>query len=316
MNKTIYLAGGCFWGVEAYFQKVSGIIDTTVGYANGDGDKTNYHNLSITHHAEAVKIVYDSNVINVAEIIERYFLIINPFSLNRQGNDIGQQYRTGIYYEDEYTKKVAIFFKDLIAKENNKKVLIEIEQIKNFVVAEEYHQDYLIKNPSGYCHLDFSKLEVPLSRAKEKTVDEIKSLNLDIQSLDIMLRQHTEHPFTSKFNEFDSVGLFVDKISKEALFSSEDKFDAGCGWPSFTKGITTDAINYYDDFSHNRHRIEVKSAIQNNHLGHVFEDGPKNTGGKRYCINGLALDFIPLEELAKEGYTKYLAYFKKFIENY
>lgn len=311
--KTIYLAGGCFWGVEAYFQRVLGVKDTTVGYANGISEQASYQNLKNTKHAEAVKVVYDETIINLAEILERFLLIINPFSLNKQGNDIGEQYRTGIYYEDEYSYLCALKTMELFHERHGKKSFVEIEKLRHFIDAEDYHQDYLFKNPNGYCHLNLSEFNKPLSSARNLTEKEIEALDLDELSYNIMINKKTERPFTSMYNEYDEVGIYIDKISKQALFSSEDKYDAGCGWPSFTRPITTDALSYFDDFSHNMYRVEVLSKIQNAHLGHVFEDGPRELGGKRYCINGMALKFIPLSDMKQQGYGNYLPYFKKYV---
>ena len=105
-------------------------------------------------------------------------------------------------------------------------------------------------------------------------------------------------------------GIYVDIVSKKPLFSSSDKFDSGCGWPSFTKPITTDVLKYNRDFSHDMDRIEVISSFANSHLGHVFTDDPKDKGGLRYCINGTSLKFIPLEDMEKEGYKDYIIYVK------
>lgn len=152
--REIYLAGGCFWGVDAYFKEIKGIVKTEVGYANGNRDKTFYEILKITGHAETVKISYDTSLINLEKILEYFYYIVDPFSINKQGNDIGSQYRTGIYSEDKEDLEVA---KKFLAKKQEKekqKIEIEVKEIKNYVVAEEYHQDYLKKNPNGYCHIN------------------------------------------------------------------------------------------------------------------------------------------------------------------
>lgn len=316
MKSKIYLAGGCFWGVEAYFKKVVGVLSTTVGYANGNSKSTSYERLKLTDDAETVEIIYDDNIVNVAELIERFFLIVDPFAINKQGNDIGRQYRSGIYYLNDYDMRVANFYKQLIEDDNHRKVMVEIVPLQQFIKAEDYHQDYLELNPNGYCHLNLAALNKPLSSKTKVSNIELTKLNLDAESLAIMLHKDTEHPFTSDFNDFNEEGIYIDKISKEALFSSEDKFDAGCGWPSFTKPITTDALSYFDDFTHNMYRTEVTSKIQASHLGHVFNDGPKDSGGQRYCINGKALEFIPISELKSRGYGKYLGYFKNFINKF
>ncbi|AXE60697.1 peptide-methionine (R)-S-oxide reductase [[Mycoplasma] phocae] len=316
MNK-IYLAGGCFWGMEAYFSKIKGVISTRVGYANGITTETSYYQIKNTDHAETVEIEYNPNVINLAEILERFLLLVDPYSINKQGNDIGRQYRTGIYYVDDYSRKCALLTLEIYEKNHNgKKTVIEVEELSNFIQAEESHQKYLEKHPGGYCHINLSNLSMPLSKFKKLQLNEIENMELDELSRSVMLEKATERPFTSKLNDEKAIGLFVDKISKEALFISDDKFDSGCGWPSFTKGITTDSISYNQDLSHNMNRIETTSRIQDSHLGHVFEDGPKLRGGLRYCINGAALNFIPVEKLKNSVYENYLPYFKSEVEKH
>lgn len=313
MKKEIVVAGGCFWGVEAYFQKVKGIVDTTVGYANGNSDETTYQVLKQTDHVEAVKIIYDDQVIYLAEIIQRLISIVEPFSLNKQGHDIGRQYRIGVYYQDRYSYLCAKKCIALFEEKAKQKSYLELEELRHFIKAEDYHQDYLLHNPNGYCHLDLSVLKHKLSASVAKTEDEIAALHLDELSLSVMLQQKTERPFTSLYNQQTQVGLYVDKISGQALFSTQDQYDAGCGWPSFTRAIQTDAIDYIDDFSHNMYRVETKSSVQKSHLGHVFTDGLKDRGSLRYCINGAALSFIPLEQLVEFGYQDYLVYFDDYI---
>ena len=176
--------------------------------------------------------------------------------------------------------------------------------------------NYLEKNPWGYCHIDLDILNKSLSKFKKINLDNIKDhLNLDDLSYKVMIDKYTEKPYSSEIYLKNDVGLYVDKISREVLFSSEDKYNSGCGWPSFTKGITTDCIKYTNDYSHNLNRIETTSNIQNSHLGHVFNDGPKNKGGLRYCINGASLAFIPIDKLIDSEYENFLPYFKSYVES-
>ncbi len=156
MIKTIYLAGGCFWGVEAYFKNIDGIVDTEVGYANGKTDKTTYEEVARTDHAETVEVKYDDEVIGLEEILEYLYYIIDPFSINKQGNDRGRQYRTGIYSNDKEVLEEVQNFLDKKQENEEKEIQVEVEELKNFVLAEEYHQDYLDKNPTGYCHINLN----------------------------------------------------------------------------------------------------------------------------------------------------------------
>lgn len=157
MIKKIIIAGGCFWGVEAYFKQLRGVVNTSVGYVNGNISNPTYQDVceAKATHAEGCEIIYEDNLITLSEILEHMFRFINPVSINKQGGDIGLQYRTGVYYKDENDE---IVIKQFIAnkqKEYAKKIAVEVEPVKNYYLAEEYHQDYLDKNPNGYCHVDF-----------------------------------------------------------------------------------------------------------------------------------------------------------------
>ena len=331
-DSEIYLAGGCFWGVEGYFSKLEGVKNVTVGYANGNTENTNYYIINKTKHAETVHITYDRSKITLTELLLHYFRIIDPTSINKQGNDVGEQYRTGIYYEDENDKNIIEKVIELKKKKYNKPIVIEVEKVKNYILAEEYHQNYLEKNPNGYCHINLELANNKLSdeekkdfeeiineekqeelkrREKNKEKEYIKPSEEEIKNklseleYNVTQKSQTEKPYSSKYDKFDEKGIYVDIVTGEPLFSSRDKFDAGCGWPSFTKPIDEN-INYLKDFSHGMIRTEVKSKSGNSHLGHVFDDGPKEKGGNRYCINGASLRFIPLDEMEKEGYGKYI----------
>lgn len=156
MIKEIYLAGGCFWGVEGYFSQLEGVIKTKVGYSNGTTTETNYQKIKSTDHAEVIYLKYDNELLSLNEILRHYFRIIDPISVNKQGGDTGRQYRTGIYYVDVETHNEVVEFISKLQKEFTKKIAVEVEKVSNYVVAEEYHQKYLQKNPTGYCHVDLS----------------------------------------------------------------------------------------------------------------------------------------------------------------
>ncbi|MDO5715645.1 MAG: peptide-methionine (R)-S-oxide reductase MsrB [Tissierellia bacterium] len=302
-ESTIYLAGGCFWGVEGYFKELNGVLTTEVGYANGKTSQTRYEDIKRTDHAEAVEVIYDKNVISLEEILLHYFRIIDPLSVNQQGNDRGRQYRTGVYYTDDSDREIIdrIFtYEERI----HGKLAVERQRLKNFIPGEEYHQDYLEKNPGGYCHIDLSRAKDPLFNDEYPLPDEenLKKI-LDEQSYKILRQSDTELPHSSKLNEEYRRGIYVDKATGEPLFVSQDKFDSGCGWPSFSKPILNDTLQYRKDQSLGMSRVEVRS--KGGHLGHVFEDGPQDKGGLRYCINGSALEFIPYEEMEEKGYGNY-----------
>lgn len=154
--KKIYLAGGCFWGVEHYLSLIQGIKETTVGYANSDIASPSYEDLKAhrSSASETVEVLYDEQVISLSEILELFFEIIDPTLLDQQGHDIGHQYRTGIYFTDKEDEAVIQGALSALETKYDKPILTELLPLENFTVAEEYHQDYLYKNPDGYCHVD------------------------------------------------------------------------------------------------------------------------------------------------------------------
>lgn len=158
-EKEIYLAGGCFWGVEEFFSQIDGVIDTYVGYADGNQPNTTYQDIKLTDHSETVYIKYDADKVSLTKILDCFFMIIDPTSIDRQGNDIGRQYRTAIYYVDD--NDLDIISRRIQAEQTKyqKPIVTQIKRLNNFCRAEEYHQKYLKKNPGGYCHIDMSLLD-------------------------------------------------------------------------------------------------------------------------------------------------------------
>ena len=149
----IYLAGGCFWGLEEYFSRISGVLETSVGYANGQVETTNYQLIKETDHAETVQVIYDEKAVSLREILLYYFRVIDPLSVNQQGNDRGRQYRTGIYYKDEEdlpTINTVVREQELLI---GRKIAVELEKLRHYILAEDYHQDYLKKNPGAIATL-------------------------------------------------------------------------------------------------------------------------------------------------------------------
>ncbi len=157
--KEIYLAGGCFWGVEEYMSRINGVVETKVGYANGIKENPSYKEVctGTTGHAETTYVKYDEKVISLEELLNRFWRIIDPTILNRQGPDIGNQYRTGIYYVDGEDLNIINKTLEEQRAKYDKPIVTEVMPLKSFYDAEEYHQDYLKKNPGGYCHIDLSK---------------------------------------------------------------------------------------------------------------------------------------------------------------
>ncbi len=157
---TIYLAGGCFWGVQAYFDRIEGVLRTEVGYSNGITESTSYMELHRTDHAETVKVEYDELRLPLVTLLTEYFKIIDPTSVNKQGNDKGRQYRTGIYVTEESEIPTVEEFLKEMSEKYTKPIVVDVKLVRNYVIAEEEHQDYLKKHPGGYCHIDLSKAGV------------------------------------------------------------------------------------------------------------------------------------------------------------
>lgn len=297
MDKTIYLAGGCFWGTEKYLSLIKGVVFTEVGYANGNTVNPTYEDVcrKRTGHAETVKVTYNNEEISLTKLLNLFFASIDPTAVNRQGNDIGSQYRSGIYFTDESDKEIIQDAIKELSKIYKDPIALEVLSLNNYYKAEDYHQKYLEKNPGGYCHIGNSTFDIARATKNEypqKSKEELKKILTPLQ-YDVTKNNATEPPYRNEyFNNFEE-GIYVDITTGEPLFSSEDKFDSGCGWPAFSKPIDNNLIKRVTDKSHGMNRIEVRSSNGDAHLGHVFSDGPKEKGGLRYCINSASLKFIP-----------------------
>jgi len=157
----IYLAGGCFWGLEEYLRAIRGVQSTEVGYANGKTQNPTYEEVCYknTGHAETVKVVYNEKMITLGFLLNLFFDAIDPTTINRQGGDTGSQYRTGIYYSNSSDLDVITNSIEKLQIKYKKPIAIEVVRLLNFTLAEEFHQKYLQKNPSGYCHIGVDKFE-------------------------------------------------------------------------------------------------------------------------------------------------------------
>lgn len=326
--QQIYLAGGCFWGVEHFLKQLHGIHDTQTGYANSRVPRPTYNQVCTgkTNAAEAVKVIYDPEEIALSFLLEQFYTIINPTSLNQQGADTGTQYRTGIYYANPADAIVVYHSLQKLQQSYQQLIVVEQQQLSNFYPSEEYHQDYLENNPTGYCHVHpnlFRQAQTAVcppsyidSDAELRyTYDPLPPYKLPRQASSTALRKQlspvayevtqqngTEPPFVNPYWNNTNPGIYVDVITGEPLFSSADKFDCPCGWPAFSRPLALHLLEFKPDASANTLRTEVRSHHSKAHLGHVFPDGPEETGGMRYCINSAALRFIPLEEMTGEGY--------------
>ena len=314
LKKEIYLAGGCFWGTEKYLSLVPGVIATDVGYANGNTENPTYEDVchKNTGHAECVRVFYNPLQVSLKYLLSLYYEVINPTSINRQGGDTGTQYRTGIYYVDAEDLRVIEESIKQLQTPYEKKIAIEVLPLRNYYLAEEYHQKYLDKNPNGYCHIGVDKFEVA-KKVKDisfepKTKEELQKI-LTKEQFEVTQNSMTEAPFQNAFFDTFEDGIYVDITTGQPLFVSTDKFESGCGWPSFSKPIDQQLIAEKTDLSHGMKRVEVRSSNSDSHLGHVFTDGPREMGGLRYCINSASLDFIPKDKMVERGYGEYLKLF-------
>lgn len=230
-EKTIVLAGGCFWGVEKVFKALDGVVETTTGYANGITENPTYEEVcrNETGYKEAVKVVYQPDVVSLSIIIRAFFLCIDPRQRNRQGNDIGTQYQTGIYYVDENDLDV---IKPIYARERMKydRFFVELEPLKNFYTAEEYHQDYLDKHPNGYCHITAFEMEevkklnqlpcqitVILPSEKEMKLEVKKNTTI----VELIQEVHTEHRIYAALINHKNVH-FNERISEGDVVELQD----------------------------------------------------------------------------------------------
>jgi peptide methionine sulfoxide reductase msrA/msrB len=304
----IYLAGGCFWGAEKYLASIRGVIETQVGYLNGKTENPTYEEVCRgSGHAEAVRVVYDPAMAPLDFILSLFYEAIDPTAINRQGHDRGIQYRSGIYYTDPGDLPVIRQSLAQLQESLNKPVAIEVGPLENFYPAEEYHQKYLDKNPGDYCHIGPDKFrQAAAARAVPDRyaapAEEALRRVLTPEQYAVTRESATEPPYHNAYWDHFRPGIYVDITSGEPLFSSTDKFESGCGWPSFTKPIDPNVVRRRRDLSHGMDRVEIRSRAGDAHLGHVFPDGPADRGGLRYCINSAALRFIPKEDMEREGY--------------
>ncbi len=338
--KTAILGGGCFWCVEADLEKLSGVISVVSGYTGGTTDRPTYEDYARGGHREVVEITYDPSLVTYGNLIE--YLVKHSDPTDGQGsfNDRGAEYAPAVYYADEEEREEALrVIEEIDAKKMYEKpIAVAVLPRMPFWTAEEYHQDYYKKNPVRYGYYrsasgrdDFTEkhwgkdtgisvTERPqgevASGAGAKWMSYEKPSDAELRAMltpleyRVTQKEGTEPSFENEYDKNQAEGIYVDRISGEPLYSSKDKYDSGTGWPSFVKPISLDVVTLREDRGFLGVRTEVRSRYADSHLGHVFDDGPSDRGGKRYCMNSAALRFIPKENMEKEGYGEYLKIFE------
>jgi peptide methionine sulfoxide reductase msrA/msrB len=310
------IAGGCFWCIEAPFEKVEGVKEVISGYAGGTEPDPTYKQVSSgkTDYREAVQVYFDPDVISYSEILGIYWKQFDPTDDGGSFVDRGFQYTSAIFYHDEKQNEVA---KRSINELDNsgifdKQIITPIIKFTTFYPAEDYHQDFYKKDPERYYSYRkgsgrdtfIMKVWKDKTNYTKPTDDEVKEKLTDLQYR-VTQNDATERAFNNEYWDNHKPGIYVDVVSGEPLFSSKDKFESGTGWPSFTKPIDPKYIAKIEDESYGMKRVEVRSKNGDSHLGHIFNDGPEETG-LRYCMNSASMRFIPKDKMEEEGYGEYL----------
>lgn len=336
-EKLALLANGCFWCVEHDLEEVVGVSKVVSGYAGGNGDNPTYENYVALGYKEVVLVTYDPSKVSYANLVEHIIKHGDPTDASGSFNDRGLQYAPAIYYENDAEKAEA---RRVITAIDAMKVFpdplpLVLLPTTKFWPAEEYHQDFAKKNPLKYGYYRTgsgrttfiektwgnraSKFEVP-SAAPDiiksttpvytagswkdfvKPDDAVLRNTLTSMQYDVTQKDGTESPFKNEYDKNYEEGIYVDIVSGEPLYFSKDKYDSGTGWPSFVKPISDEVVVLKEDNGLFVKRTEVRSRYADSHLGHVFDDGPKDRGGKRYCMNSASMRFISKADMEKEGY--------------
>ena len=318
-HEVATVAMGCFWGAERLYWSIPGVYATAVGYTGGFTRNPTYEETCSgrTGHTESVLVVFDPAVVPYRQLLQVFFDEHDPTQVDRQGNDVGTQYRSAVYWttpEQEAEVRSAVAqFDGALADANRGRVVSELAPAGEFFYAEEYHQQYLHKVPNGYCGLQGTGVTCALAPAPAADASagatpagevdpKLKPLassddewrdRLTSSEYDVLRRAGTERAFVGAYTDLEDPGLYRCKACGNPLYASDTKFHSGSGWPSFTEAVSPDAVEVVEDRSHGMVRTEVRCARCHSHLGHVFPDGPRDKGGLRHCMNSIALELDP-----------------------
>lgn len=328
--ETATFAGGCFWCMEPPFEGLIGVYDVVSGYSGGSEKDPSYKQVSSgrTGHAESVQVSFAPDAISYRKLVEIFLRSMDPTDGGGQFADRGKQYRPAIFYRDEAQKRAAQEALGALEKSGrfHKPLAVEVTPFGAFYPAEDYHQDYYRTHPKEYKRYRKASgrsafleriwgQDIPELASRYRTAD-AAALRARLSPLEFDVTQHeaTEPPFKNRYWNNRAQGIYVDVVSGEPLFSSQDKFKSGTGWPSFTRPLFPSSLVLAADRSAGVTRTEVRSKHAGSHLGHVFDDGPAPTG-LRYCMNSAALRFVSKDQLQKEGLGYLRALFEKAASN-